>query len=82
MTKQEIFDKVKPIVMDILGREENEVKIDSKLEDLRADSLDTVELIMEIEKKFDQAIPDERMEKFTNIQSIVDYIFEHQPVNS
>lgn len=79
MNKEEIFKQLKPLIVDILGREEQEVTIEKTLEALRSDSLDTAELIMKVEKDFDLAIPDEHMEKFTTIQSIVDYIFDHKP---
>ncbi len=76
MTKTEIFDKLKPIIIEVLNRTEEEVTLTATLEDLRADSLDTVELMMAVEKQFELPIPDEHMEKFTNVQSIVDYITE------
>lgn len=71
---KEIFEKVKPIIADCLNVELEDVTPDKTLKDLRADSLDSVDTIMKIETEFDLAIPDDQMEKFTNIQSIVDYI--------
>lgn len=82
MTQKEILIKLKPIVADRLNRDEDEVTMDKTLEDLKADSLDAVEVTMAIEEKFDMAIPDTDMEKFTTIQSIVDYIFDHQSAES
>lgn len=82
MNKDEIFNKLKPLVADRLSRPLEEVTLDKTLEQLRADSLDAVEVTMEVEKQFNLAIPDKDMEKFTNIQSIVDYVFEHQPVTA
>lgn len=79
MNKTEIFNQLKPLIMDTLGREEHEVTLEKTLEDLRSDSLDTAELIMKVEKEFDLAIPDEHMEKFVTVQSIVDYIADHTP---
>lgn len=75
--KEEIFNELKTIIIDRLGVEENEVTPDKTLKDLSADSLDSVELMMECEKNWDIAIPDPDMEKFTNIRSIVDYIADH-----
>lgn len=77
--KQAIFEKLKPIIVDRLAVEEDEVTMDKTLRDLSADSLDSVELIMEVEKQYNIAIPDEDTEKLTNIQSIVDYIFNNTP---
>jgi acyl carrier protein len=68
----EIAEKVKKIIVDKLGVDESEVNNESNFtNDLGADSLDTVELIMEFEKEFDIAIPDEEAE---NIQTVGDAI--------
>jgi len=73
----EIFAKVKEIVADQLGVEAAEVKPESAfVEDLGADSLDTVELVMAFEEEFDIEIPDEAAEKITTVQAAVDYINE------
>ena len=62
-----IADKVKQIIIDKLGVDENEISNEASFtNDLGADSLDTVELIMEFEKEFDIAIPDEEAEKNSN----------------
>ena len=73
------FDKVKEVIVDKLGVEED--KITSKasfVDDLGADSLDTVELIMQLEEEFGLEIPDESAEKMTTVQSAVDYIEENK----
>ena len=69
------FDKVKEVVIDKLGVEDD--KIVSKasfVDDLGADSLDTVELIMQLEEEFGIEIPDEDAEAITTVQAAVDYI--------
>ena len=69
------FDKVKEVVIDKLGVEDD--KIVSKasfVDDLGADSLDTVELIMQLEEEFGIEIPDEDAETITTVQAAVDYI--------
>ncbi len=68
-------DKVTNIIADKLGVEIAEVKPDSSFaDDLGADSLDTVELIMEFEKEFKIEIPDEEAEKIAKVQDAIDYI--------
>jgi acyl carrier protein len=71
----EIADKVKAIIVDKLGVDENEVTPTAEFtKDLGADSLDTVELIMEFEKEFDLKIPDEEAEKITTVGDAISYI--------
>ncbi|MBQ0087779.1 MAG: acyl carrier protein [Prevotellaceae bacterium] len=71
----EIESKVKAIIVDKLGVDENEVKNDASFaNDLGADSLDTVELIMEFEKEFGISIPDEEAEKISTVQDAIDFI--------
>jgi len=71
----EIADKVKQIIVDKLGVDESEISNESSFtNDLGADSLDTVELIMEFEKEFDIAIPDEEAEKIQTVGMAVDYL--------
>ena len=71
-------DRVIDIVVEQLGLERDKVQIGSKfVDDLGADSLDTVELIMQLEEEFDIEIPDEEAEKITTIQNAVDYINQH-----
>lgn len=71
----EIADKVKAIIVDKLGVDENEVTSTAEFtKDLGADSLDTVELIMEFEKEFDLKIPDEEAEKIATVGDAISYI--------
>ena len=71
----EIESKVKAIIVDKLGVEEAEVKPEASFtNDLGADSLDTVELIMEFEKEFGIQIPDEDTQKISTVQDAIDYI--------
>ncbi|MGV6808059.1 MAG: acyl carrier protein [bacterium] len=70
-----IEDRVTKMVAEQLGVKEDEVKNESSfVEDLGADSLDTVELIMALEEEFDTEIPDEEAEKITTVQQAIDYI--------
>lgn len=73
---QEIFEKVKKIVVDQLEIEDpDKVTPESNFQnDLNADSLDTVELVMALEEEFDIEIPDEAAEKIATVQAAVDYI--------
>ena len=69
------FDKVKEVIMDKLGIEYSKIESGSSfVDDLGADSLDTVELIMQLEEEFGIEIPDEDAEKITTVQAAVDYI--------
>ncbi len=73
-----IEDRVAKIVVEQLGVKEEEVKAEASfVDDLGADSLDTVELVMALEEEFDTEIPDEEAEKITTVQSAVDYIKAH-----
>ncbi len=75
MSQTEIFDKVKKIVADQLSVEAETITPKSNFaNDLGADSLDTVELVMALEEEFDIEIPDEAAEKITTVQEAVDYI--------
>ncbi len=75
MTEKEIFDKVQKIVAEQLGVDAGEVKPEASFaNDLGADSLDTVELVMALEEEFDIEIPDEAAEEIATVQSAVDYI--------
>jgi len=74
-----VFDKIKQIVVDQLGVEdEDEVTMETSFQDLDADSLDVVELIMALEEEFDLEIPDEDAEKLTTVGAAVEYIKEKQ----
>jgi len=75
MTAEEIAKKIKAIITEQLGIEEEEVVPEAKfIDDLGADSLDTVELIMAFEETFDIEIPDEDAEKITTVQEAIDYV--------
>lgn len=72
---EDIASKVKQIIVYKLGADESEVTpTASFVNDLGADSLDTVELIMEFEKEFDVKIPDEEAEKISTVQDAIDFI--------
>ena len=74
-----IFDKVKGIIVEQLGVEEEEVIMGASfIEDLGADSLDIVELVMALEEEFDLEIPDEDAEKIKTVADAVKYITENQ----
>jgi acyl carrier protein len=71
----EIANRVKKIIVDKLGVDESEVTPEASFtNDLGADSLDTVELIMEFEKEFNIAIPDDQAEKIVTVGQAIDYI--------
>jgi acyl carrier protein len=75
MSQTEIFEKVKKIVADQLSVEADTITPQSNFSnDLGADSLDTVELVMALEEEFDIEIPDESAEKITTVQEAVDFI--------
>ncbi len=71
----DIEQRVKKIVSEQLGADEADIKNESSfVDDLGADSLDTVELVMALEEEFDCEIPDEEAEKITNVQQAIDYV--------
>ena len=73
-----IEERVKSIVVKQLGVKKEEIKNESKfIDDLGADSLDTVELVMALEEEFETEIPDEEAEKITTVKEAVDYIDAH-----
>lgn len=75
MSQQEIFEKVKGIVAEQLSVEPSEVTPEASFaNDLNADSLDVVELVMALEEEFDIEIPDEAAEQIKTVQDTVDYI--------
>ncbi|NTV66595.1 MAG: acyl carrier protein [Chlorobaculum sp.] len=75
MSADEIRDKVYDIIVSKMGVNKDQIKPESEFsKDLGADSLDTVELIMELENEFDVKIPDEAAEKIGKVQEAVDYI--------
>ena len=73
-----VEERVKKIVCEQLGVKDEEVKSESSfVDDLGADSLDTVELVMALEEEFETEIPDEDAEKLTTVQEAIDYIVSH-----
>jgi len=74
-----VEDKVKKIIIDQLGVDEAEVTPEAKfIDDLGADSLDTVELVMALEEEFGLEIPDEDAEKIATVRDAINYIQEHK----
>ena len=75
---EEIMGKVKKIIAEQLGVDEGEINNESHfIDDLGADSLDTVELVMALEEEFETEIPDEDAENITTVQHAIDYIESH-----
>lgn len=75
MSDNSIEEKVRSIIVDQLGVESDKVTADAKyIEDLGADSLDTVELVMAFEENFDIEVPDEEAEKLQSVADVVAYI--------
>ena len=78
MTQEEIFEKVKGIIVEQLGVTETSVTTESSfIDDLGADSLDIVELVMALEEEFDMEIPDTDAEKVVTVGDVVEYIKDH-----
>ena len=78
MTEAEIEAKVTDIVAEQMGVEKTEISRDTSFaNDLNADSLDTVELVMEFEDEFETSIPDEEAEKIQTVGQAIDYIASH-----
>jgi acyl carrier protein len=75
---ENVEQRVKKIVAEQLGVNETEIKIESSfVDDLGADSLDTVELVMALEEEFETEIPDEDAEKITTVRQAIDYVSSH-----
>ena len=75
---ENIEPRVKKIVAEQLGVNEGEIKSESSfVDDLGADSLDTVELVMALEEEFEMEVPDEEAQKITTVQQAIDYIVGH-----
>ena len=73
-----VEERVKKIVVEQLGVKDEEVKEDASfVDDLGADSLDTVELVMALEEEFETEIPDDDAEKITTVRQAIDYINSH-----
>lgn len=78
-----VEERVKKIVVEQLGVKEEEVTNNASfVDDLGADSLDTVELVMAFEEEFETEIPDEDAEKITTVEQAIDYIKEHSASKS
>ena len=78
MTQEEIFEKVKGIIVEQLGVADTAVTLEASfIDDLGADSLDILELIMALEEEFDTEIPDSDAEKVVTVGDVVDYIKDH-----
>ena len=78
MGSEEIFEKVKKVIMEQLGVSDSAITLEASfIDDLGADSLDIVELIMALEEEFDIEIPDSDAEKVATVGEVVDYIKEH-----
>lgn len=78
MDEQKVFEDVKKVVVEQLGVSESEVtKESSFVDDLGADSLDTVELVMALEEAFGMEIPDEEAEKIKTVGDTVNYVLSH-----
>ena len=78
MSSEEVFDKVKDIIVEQLGVSDTAVTMEASfIDDLGADSLDIVELIMALEEEFDMEIPDADAEKVVTVGDVVDYIKEN-----
>jgi len=78
MSNNSIEERVKKIIIEQLGVKPEQVTNDASfVEDLGADSLDTVELVMALEEEFECEIPDEEAEKITTVQQAIDYIKAH-----
>ena len=77
-----VFEKVKKIITEQLGIDEKDVKLDSAfIEDLGADSLDIVELIMAMESEFDMEIEDDSVEDISTVEDVVNYIKENADID-
>ena len=74
-----VQERVKKLICEQLGVKDDEVKNEASfVEDLGADSLDTVELVMALEEEFETEIPDEEAEKITTVKEAINYILAHQ----
>ena len=79
MSENEIYEKIKSIIKEQLGVDEDKIEMDAAfIDDLAADSLDLVELIMSIEEEFDMEISDSDAEKIVTVSDVVEYIKNNQ----
>ena len=75
LTQDEVFSKVRKVVAEVFKVEESRISLETKfMEDLKAESLDIITLLMEFEEAFDKRIPDEDAEKLLSVQDAVKYI--------
>lgn len=75
MTQDEVFEKVRKVVAEVFKVEESRISLATKfMDDLKAESLDVITLLMEFEEAFDKRIPDEDAEKLLSVQDAVNYI--------
>ena len=78
MSSEEVFERVKGVIVEQLGVAENNVTMEASfIDDLGADSLDIVELIMALEEEFDTEMPDSDAEKIVTVGDVVEYIKDH-----
>ena len=77
ITDEDYFEKIKSIVAEQLNVDPETITMNTRFDELNADSLDVVEVIMTLEQEFDIQIPDEEAEKIKNISAVVDYISDH-----
>ena len=78
MSSEEVFERVNGVIVEQLGVAENNVTMEASfIDDLGADSLDIVELIMALEEEFDTEIPDSDAEKIVTVGDVVEYIKDH-----
>jgi len=75
-----VFETVKKIIVEVKGIEEDQIQLESRFEeDLEADSLDVVEMIMLLEEEYEFEIPEEVAEKLKTVKDVVDYIEQNRP---
>lgn len=78
MSESDTFERIKKIIVDLLGVDEDQITMEARFrEDLEADSLDLVELIMALEEEFDGQISDEEAQQITTVGQAVAYVEEH-----
>jgi acyl carrier protein len=79
LTQDEVFAKVRKVVAEVFKVEESRITLETKfMDDLKAESLDIITLLMEFEEAFDKTIPDEDAEKLVSVQDAVNYVMSLQ----